>query len=236
MCGVVPAGGDPLPSDAEIASPGDSPMRVVLFDVDGVLLNSWATHMRIWRSWSEYHDFDFDSVWAATHGRRIVETLADIAPHLDPQVEEARIHDIMLAQTDAFPAMPGAAALLASLPAGRWAIVTSAKGENVRHRFRIAGLPIPRILVDNGAVSNGKPDPEGYLAGAQGLDASPGDCLVVEDAPAGVAAGKAAGMTVLALATTHTPQELAAADRRIGSLTEGANAIHAWLRGDPLTS
>lgn len=204
-------------------------MKAVLFDVDGVLLDSSATYMRIWRAWTAYHNLDFELVWAATHGRRVSETLADVAGHLDPVVEEARLRDLMLAEGDAFPAMPAAASLLTGLPAGRWAVVTSGAGDSVRRRFRAAGLPVPAVLVDNGSVSSGKPDPEGYLTAATALSVDARQCLVVEDAPAGVDAGKAAGMTVIALATTHARHGLSRADLCVGSLGDAAQHIHAWL-------
>lgn len=200
-----------------------------MFDVDGVLLNSTAAHRRIWSQWAEGANLDFEVVWAATHGRRIGETLTEVAAHLDPRREEARIRDIMLAQGDAFPAQPGAQTLLTGLQPGSWAVVTSAKGDNVRHRFTLAGLPIPNVLIDNGAVSHGKPHPEGYLAGAASVKRHPKDCLVVEDAPAGVTAGKAAGMTVLALGTTHEKADLDEADLFESSLNDAAPHIRGWL-------
>lgn len=206
-------------------------MRGVLFDVDGVLLNSAPAHRRIWSAWAASVDLDFEVVWAASHGRRIVETLADVAPHLDPEVEEASIRRIMLAQGDAFPPMPGAAELLDNLPSEKWALVTSALAQNVRRRFQIAGLPLPKVLIDNRSVVRGKPHPEGYLAGASALGLTPRCSLVVEDAPAGVAAGKAAGMTVLAVATTHDPADLHDADDCVSSLKEADPLIRAWLKG-----
>jgi sugar-phosphatase len=118
---------------------------------------------------------------------------------------------------------------LTGLPAGRWGIVTSAKGDNVRERFRVAGLPAPDVLIDNGAVSTGKPSPEGYLAGAVALGADPPDCLVVEDAPAGITAGVAAGMRVLAVATTHSVAEISDAHAWASSLEVAAPEIRGWL-------
>ena len=204
-------------------------VKAILFDVDGVLLNSAATHRRIWSEWSASVGLDFDTVWTASHGRRISETLAEVAPHLEALVEEARIREIMLAQGDAFPAQPHAQTLLAALPSRSWAVVTSAMGDNVRHRFRLAGLPIPEVLIDNRAVSQGKPHPEGYLAGAAALGCHPSDCLVVEDAPAGVAAGKGAGMTVLALGTTHPAEDLRGADLFELSLADAAPVVRSWV-------
>lgn len=177
---------------------------------------------------------DFDTVWAATHGRRIVETLAEIAPQLDPIVEERALRQLMLAEgDDAFPAMDGAQDLLRELPPHCWAIVTSAKADNVRHRFRLAGLPIPQVLIDNEAVLQGKPSPEGFLAASTALGVAASRCLVVEDAPAGVRAGAGAGMRVLALATTHRPDELSEADDHAISLAAARPLIRRWV-AEPL--
>ena len=205
-------------------------MKTIHFDVDGVLLDSFAAHQRIWRQWSDLHGLDFATVWAATHGRRIVETLADIAPELDPVVEEAKIRTIMLAQGDsAYPAHQGAQELLAALPAGQWALVTSARGDNVRRRFAAAGLVVPDVLVGAESVSHGKPSPQGYLLAAHALGADPHDCLVVEDAPAGVHAGLAAGMQVLAVATTHRADELTHAHQHADSLHTAVPYLLRWL-------
>ena len=205
-------------------------MKTILFDVDGVLLDSFAAHQRIWQQWSELHTLDFATVWAATHGRRIVETLADVTPKLDPVVEEAKIRAIMLAQGDsAFPAHQGAQGLLAALPAGRWALVTSARGDNVRRRFVAAGLAIPDVVIGAESVSHGKPSPEGYLMAAKALGVEPQDCLVVEDTPAGIHAGLAAGMTVLAVATTHRADELTHAHLHATSLHTAVPDLLGWL-------
>jgi sugar-phosphatase len=118
--------------------------------------------------------------------------------------------------------------LLVRLPPARWGIVTSAKGDNVRERFRVAGLPAPDVLIDNGAVSSDKPSPEGYLAGPAALGVHPQDCIVVEDAPAGITAGVAAGMRVLAVATTHSVEEIS--DAGVDDLARGRHTeIRGWL-------
>lgn len=208
-------------------------MRTVLLDVDGTLIDSTEVHRRIWRSWSDHHSLDFPLVWAASHGRRPVETFADVAPHLDPQAEYDRLRALLAANEDAFQPLPGARELLGSLPVGRWGLVTSAPLDSVLRRFDASGLPTPKVVVDGDSVTEGKPSPEGYLKAAALLGASPSDCLVVEDAPAGVAAGRAAGMTVLAVASTHAPHALTDAHACLPSLVAAQELIAAWTRPLP---
>lgn len=138
-------------------------------------------------------------VWAASHGRPISETLADIAPHLDPIREQARIREIMLAQGDAYPAHDGARSLHTGLPSGSWAVVTSAKGDGVRHCFALAGLPIPEPRHWDG------------FQGAALLSRTPRWVWL---------SGKAAGMTGLSLGTTHEAENLREADRFESTLSD----------------
>lgn len=203
-------------------------MGVVLFDVDGTLLDSAAAYRRIWRTWSSSHALEFETVWAATHGRRPVETFAEVAPHLDPRREYAAIRALADAEGDAYQAMPGARELLSALPAGRWALVTSAPLESVVVRFRSVGLAVPDVIVDGDSVTEGKPAPEGFLRAAAHLGVPAGACLVVEDAPAGVAAGRVAGMRVLAIASTHPPEALTAADECFPTLRDAGPTIVEW--------
>jgi sugar-phosphatase len=204
-------------------------MRAVLFDVDGVLLDSYAGYREVWSRWCTARDVDFELAWAATHGRKPVETVAEVAAHLDPEAEYAFLKQLLAAVGERFPAFPTARTLLHALPLGRWGVVTSGERQMVLRRFRLAGILEPRVLVDGQDVSRGKPSPEGYLLAADRLDVEPGACLVVEDAPAGIAAGKAAGMTVLALATTHALTELGCADSHSPSLAGAGEVIRAWL-------
>ena len=157
--------------------------------------------------------------------------VAEVAAHLDPEEEYAFLKQLLSAVGERFPAFPTAPALLQALPSERWGVVTSGERQTVLHRFRLAGVPAPLVLVDGQDVSRGKPSPEGYLLAAHRLDLEPGACLVVEDAPAGIAAGKAAGMTVLALATTHAAADLGIADSHSPSLAEADAVIRAWVEG-----
>lgn len=195
------------------------------------MLDSEDTHRRVWSEWADSVNLDFDTVWAASHGRRIHEMLTEVAPHFDIEHQEAPLRQMMLECSDGFPAQPYAQALLTSLPKESWALVTSAQGDRVRERFARVGLPIPAVLIDNQAVSLGKPHPEGYLTAVSALGCSPRDCLVVEDAPVGVTAGKAAGMTVIALGTTHRAVDLQHADEFEASLRDASSRIRLWLDG-----
>jgi sugar-phosphatase len=122
--------------------------------------------------------------------------------------------------------------LLAALPPGSWTVVTSGTRALATGRLAHGGLPIPEQLITADDVERGKPDPQPYLAGAAALGVDPADCLVIEDAPAGIEAGKAAGMTVLALATTFEAGELAAADYVVGSLADVALSSATELPDD----
>ena len=203
--------------------------RAVLFDADGVLVDSRKGYRAVWERWAYLHGLDPVSVLAATHARRPVDTIADVAPLLDAVAEYARLVAYVGELADAFAVHPDAAGLLGRLPALRWAVVTSGDAASVRARLTAGALPLPAVLVDGAAVSRGKLDPEGYLLAAAQLGARPADCLVVEDAPAGIDAGRRAGMTVLALTTSHAPDQLRHADVVVDSLTRAQPHVLAWM-------
>ncbi len=183
----------------------------LLFDLDGVLVDSTPAVARCWTKWSLLHGFAPEEVVRRAHGRPSMTTLRELLPNADHeaenrQMERWEIEDI----ADVVP-LPGAVELLQALPPDRWAIVTSCTRPLAEVRIRAGGLPWPKQLVTSADVQRGKPDPEPYLRGAMGLELAPADCIVVEDAPAGIRAGKAAGASVLALRTTETDAELTAA-------------------------
>ena len=206
-------------------------MRAVLFDVDGVLLDSYAGYREVWSRWCVLREVDLELAWAATHGRRPVETVAEVAPHLTPDEEYVVLKGLLEEVGDRFPAFAAAAPLLNALPPASWAVVTSGQRPTVLARFKAHGLPQPSVFVDGDDVAEGKPSPEGYLKAAALLGVRSAGCLVVEDTPAGVRAGKAAGMTVLAIASTHRVDELSDADEVVPSLAKAGSHVRGWLNG-----
>ena len=192
----------------------------LLFDLDGVLVDSTASVERQWRRWASAHGIDGDALMRVVHGRRAEDTIRDVAPHLDAEREVREVlGPAEAADTDGNVAIPGASALLASLPAGRWTVVTSCVPEVAASRLASVGLPLPRAIVTAADVSRGKPDPEGYLLGASRLGVRAERCVVFEDAPAGLAAGRAAGALTVGLATTHPPDALDA-DALVATLAD----------------
>ena len=183
----------------------------LLFDLDGVLVDSSASVERQWRRWASRHGLDGDALLKVVHGRRAADTIRDVAPELDAEREVREVlGPAEAADTEGNTAVPGAAALNAVVPVERWAVVTSCVPDVAASRLASVGLPVPRVMVTAADVRRGKPDPEGYLLGAKRLGAAPARCLVVEDAPAGLRAGRAAGMRTLALTTTHDARDLEA--------------------------
>jgi len=180
----------------------------LLFDLDGVLIDSSACIERNWRIWAEPHGIDVAEIMKVAHGVRSVETIRQVAPHLDAETEAARLTALEVLDTDGVVAMPGAYTLLSSLPTDAWTIVTSGNAVLAKARLRAVGLPIPAQIVTADDVTQGKPAPEPYLLGASRLGVVPDRCLVVEDAPAGIQAGRAAGVRVLGVGSTHTRTEL----------------------------
>jgi mannitol-1-/sugar-/sorbitol-6-phosphatase len=195
-------------------------VRGILFDMDGVLISSTGADERCWLRWARHHKMEGTFSLQSTHGRRAVDTLRALRPDLDPVIEQRRLEDYDAEDYSGLVILPGVEKLLASLPADRWTIVTSATTRLLEGRLQHAGLPIPKVLVPAERVANGKPHPEPYLAGAKLLGFAPADCLVIEDSPAGVASGKAAGCLVLAVLSSHTQSELTGADWFVASLEQ----------------
>jgi mannitol-1-/sugar-/sorbitol-6-phosphatase len=195
-------------------------VTVVLSDLDGVLVDSHASIMRAWRWWAERHELGDGALDAVEHGRPSGEVIAAMAPRADARAESRALDLRQAADTEGVVALPGAAELLARFGPDRVAIVTSCTAPLAEARLRAAGLTAPAVLVTADRLARGKPDPEGYLLAARELGADPADCVVLEDAPAGVEAGRAAGMRVVGILTTHAPEHLAAADERVASVAE----------------
>jgi mannitol-1-/sugar-/sorbitol-6-phosphatase len=192
--------------------------RAILFDLDGVLVDSTRQIEQQWRGWALAKGLSPEPFLRVCHGRRALETIQLAAPELDAEAEVAAFKPDPLAEAAGLPPVEGAAHLLTLLPSNSWAVATSGSRATATARLRGAGLPVPAVLVCAEDVVRGKPDPDVYLTAAALLDVLRQDCVVVEDAPAGIEAARAAGMRVLALTTTH-PANLLQADAYAQSLS-----------------
>ncbi len=194
----------------------------VLFDMDGVLIDSTPAVARVWTRWALEHGFDPNEVVRAAHGRPSLTTIKEYLPHADHEAENRELERREIADLEGVVAIPGARELLQALPPERWAIVTSCTRALAEVRLRAVCLPRPSLFITSSDIVNGKPHPEPYLKAAATLGFRASDCIVVEDVPAGIRAGKAAGARVIALRTTATEQELraAAADWVLGSCAD----------------
>ena len=194
----------------------------LLFDLDGVLVDSTANVERHWRDWATSKGLDAARILSVVHGRRAIDSIREQAPHLDADHELATLVEAEMRDTSGILVFDGAVALLASIPRNRWAVVTSGTHGVASARLRATGLPIPEVLVTADQVSRGKPDPEGYLAAAKALGFTAQRCIVVEDAPVGVEAARRAGMRCVAITSTHPPDELEAATAVVRELRDVA--------------
>lgn len=192
----------------------------VLFDLDGVLVDSIECIERIWREWADRHSISFTELMQVAHGRRTVETVQIIAPHLDPMRELEALEGEESSSLEGVQIIDGAFELLSSLPKNHWSIVTSGSRRTATARLRFAGLPMPKVLVTADDIERGKPAPDGYLLAANGLGIEPHHCLVIEDAPAGIQAAHNASMPAIAVATTYPKEELVEADAVVSRLTD----------------
>jgi sugar-phosphatase len=174
----------------------------LLFDLDGVLINSTPAVARVWRRWAVEHGFNPEQVVARAHGRPSLTTVREYLPHADHEVENREVERREIEDLEGVVPLPGALDLLASLPEDRWTIVTSCTRPLAEVRIKAAGLPLPRKMITSNDIQQGKPHPEPYLKGASVLGFSAEECIVLEDVPAGVRAGKSAGARVIAFTTT----------------------------------
>jgi sugar-phosphatase len=173
--------------------------RALLFDLDGTLIDSVPATERAWRRWAEHVGADWPALREAMHGVPTRQVIADFAPHLDAVAEAEALEAAQGADTEGVAAMPGAVELVSGLPARAWAIVTSGTTVVARPRIEAAGIPEPPVLITSQDVERGKPDPAPFLLAARRLGVDPADAAVVEDAPAGIAAGIAGGFPVVAV-------------------------------------
>ncbi|GCE22848.1 HAD-IA family hydrolase [Dictyobacter kobayashii] len=192
--------------------------RILLFDLDGVLVDSIANVERHWSDWAKRHQLDVQQVLGTIHGRRTIDTIRQVAPKLPAEIEARYLDDIQTLDTKEVAATAGAAELLAQLAPEQWAVVTSGPATLARARLKAAGLPMPRLLISGNDVKQGKPHPEGYLKGAELMQAEPEECLVIEDSLPGIEAAHAAHIPAIAVGTTHPRNELKNAELWIPSL------------------
>ena len=184
--------------------------KAIMFDLDGVLVDSSESIVHHWKMWAEKHNLDLAEIMRNSAGMRSIETMRIVAPHLDLEKESAEFEENEINDKTGTTAYDGAYQLLTSLPHGKWAIVSSGSPLLIKTRLKVTGLPEPELIITAHDVVNGKPSPEPYLLGAERLGLAPGDCVVVEDAPAGVESGHKAGTKVIGVASTHTKEELLA--------------------------
>src|ERR1700683_3597932 len=180
----------------------------LLFDMDGVLVDSTPAVARVWTRWAARHGFDAAEVVHRAHGRPSIATVREYLPNGDHLAENKEIERDEITGLNGVVPLPGALELLSALPRQRWTIVTSCSRRLAEVRLKTSGLPRPEVFVTSSDIQNGKPAPDPYLQGAEVLGFKARDCVVVEDAPAGVRSGKAEGARVIGLCTTLAAQEL----------------------------
>ncbi|NEQ82571.1 MAG: HAD family hydrolase [Moorea sp. SIO2I5] len=194
--------------------------NAILFDLDGTLVDSTLCIEQHWRRWANQHGLDVEEIFKISHGRPAIETMRIMAPHLNAEEEARQFTQSEAVNLEGVVEVAGAASLVASLPPESWAIVTSGNYAIATNRLRHVALPIPQILITTDDVSHYKPHPEGYLKAAQSLGVAPKQCVVIEDAPVGIQAARAAHMKAIAIATTHPATALEQADLCICALTD----------------
>ncbi|HEX3779170.1 MAG TPA: HAD-IA family hydrolase [Pseudonocardiaceae bacterium] len=212
----------------------DLTCAALLPDADGTLIDSIPAVERAWRTWAGEYGLDPDAVLRVCHGVRSAETVAELLPAAEFDTALARIDDLETTDTVGVTGYPSSHELLAACANGLpWAIVTSGGLALVTARLKAADLPMPSVLVTAESVTNGKPDPEGYRLAARQLGVDPRQCVVIEDAPPGIRAGKAAGATVIGVTTTHPAADLTEADVIITSLGQvSVGAGHLTISGN----
>ena len=186
--------------------------EAVIFDMDGVLVDSEALNEKHWKTWAEKEGVSLEYIMSIHHGVPAAQTIATVAPHLNAKAEARWFEENLSTDLEGLLMFDGVQDVLTRLPDSLWAIATSAPQIIAFNRLRYLSLPIPAVIVTADDVQKGKPAPDPYLKAAQGLGKDPRNCLVIEDAPAGITAAKAAGAFVLAVPTTNKESVLQDAD------------------------
>ena len=199
--------------------PVQIPCKAILFDMDGILISSIGSVERSWTIWAKMRGIDPEYACRVAHGCRSIDTVALLRPDLDAQTENDFIENMEIEDTEGIILLPGVLDLLKALPPDRWTVVTSATDRLARVRLAAGGVPVPERLITAECVTEGKPHPAPYLAGAALLGFAPEECVVFEDAASGAKSGRAAGCTVVATTFSHSTDSLAAADYLIEDVT-----------------
>jgi sugar-phosphatase len=192
----------------------------VLFDMDGILISSLGSVERSWTKWAHMRGIDPAHAIGIAHGRRAIETVAELRPDLDSAAELKVIEDLEVEDNEGLMVLPGVLKVLESLPKGSWTVVTSATERLARVRLAAGGIPVPDRIVTADQVKLGKPNPEPFLAGAALLGLPAEECVVFEDSSSGAKAGRAAGCTVIATIFSHTIESLEAAHYLVSDLRD----------------
>jgi HAD superfamily hydrolase (TIGR01509 family) len=179
-------------------------VRAILFDMDGTLIDSTEASEITWQRWAVAHRVSMESIRRVHHGRRPEETIAIVAPYLNAIEESKHIYAGQEMLAEGIKPIAGANSFFESIPSGQCAIVTAASRAIVDLRFRTVGLVPPDVCVTGDTLKVGKPSPEGYLEAARRLECRPEDCIVFEDAPAGLIAAHRAGMQSVAVLSNYT--------------------------------
>ncbi|MFU8772106.1 MAG: HAD-IA family hydrolase [Anaerolineales bacterium] len=199
--------------------------QAIIFDLDGVLVDSIPGVLRIWREWARIHGLNHPDLDTLAITARTEEAVQQLVPHLDVFAEVQYLEEQEATAIEGLRPISGAAFLLKSLPPESWSVFTSVRRETALAKLRAANLPEPRILISGDQVQHGKPAPHGYLLAAEQIGVDPRECLVVEDTPVGIEAAAAGGIPVIALATTHSPEKLIGAQVILSDL----NAIQVTV-------
>ena len=186
--------------------------QAILFDLDGTLVDSASRVQRLWLEWGKRHGIDPQYILKVMHGRRADETIRIVAPHLPVEEEFSKLEAEEISDMAGVRPYTSAAELVNQLSPRQWAVVTSGTVYVASARLKHVGLPFPDVFITARDVKAGKPAPDGYLLAAKRLNLRPEDCVVVEDAPAGIQAGKSAGMRVIGVASTLPTEALSQAD------------------------
>lgn len=217
------ADGEGVVPGADLTALRGRTFAAVLFDLDGTLLDSTAAVLRTWLTWAGERGIEAERL-QGYHGVPAADIVRDLLPAEQVAAGVARINELELLDVRGITVLPGAAEALAALPAGRAAVVTSCTDALAAARIGATRLDVPGVLVAADHVHRGKPDPEPFLLAAERLAVPPESCLVVEDAPSGLAAARAAGMATLAVTTT-TPALDLQADVVVGTLADVAFVV-----------